>query len=129
MGFWIFMLIMNLFIPFLMIFFGELFCRKPPEKINNIYGYRTTMSRKSKETWDFAHQYFGKIWKICGWILLPITIIAMLFVLGKDDNIVGIYGGILELIQCIYLMIPIIPTEIALRKNFDQNGESIYKRK
>lgn len=122
MGFWIFMLIMNLLIPFTMIGFGEIFCKRPPKKINNFYGYRTTMSRKSKETWNFAHQYFGRIWRIGGWILLPITVVAMLFVLGKGDDTVGFYGGILEMIQCIYLIIPIIPTEFALRKHFDNNG-------
>ena len=54
MGFWIFMLIMNLLIPFTMIGFGRHFMRKAPQKINGIYGYRTTMSMKNRETWEFA---------------------------------------------------------------------------
>lgn len=122
MGFWIFMMIMNLLIPFAMIGFGAVFSKNAPKEINQIYGYRTSMSMKSRETWEFAHRYFGKIWFLLGWILLPITVIAMLFVWGKDTDIVGLYGGVVCVVQCIWMIVPIILTEFALRKKFDLNG-------
>lgn len=34
--------------------------RFPPKKINHLYGYRTTASMKSQESWDFAQQYSAK---------------------------------------------------------------------
>ena len=77
MGFWIFVLIMVLLIPSVMIGFGRYFMKKAPNEINAMFGYRTSMSMKNKETWDFAHQYCGKIWYICGLITLPITIIPV----------------------------------------------------
>ena len=55
MGFWIFMLIMDLLTPAIMIGFGRGFMKHPPKTINMVYGYRTSMSMKNKETWDFAH--------------------------------------------------------------------------
>ena len=66
MGFWIFMLIMDLLIPFTMIGFGKMFLKKAPDQINYVFGYRTSMSMKNQDTWVFAHHYCGKIWYICG---------------------------------------------------------------
>ena len=62
MGFWIFMLIMDLLIPFTMIGFGKMFLKKAPDQINYVFGYRTSMSMKNQDTWVFAHHYcFGGI--------------------------------------------------------------------
>ena len=60
MGFWIFMLIMDLLLPFTMIGFGRYFMKKAPKEINSVFGYRTSMSMKNKDTWEFAHKYCGK---------------------------------------------------------------------
>ena len=122
MGFWIFMLVMNLLIPCIMIGFGRMFRISSPKEINSFYGYRTTMSMKNKDTWEFAHNHFAKIWYRLGLILLPLTLVAMLLVLGKDIDTIGTYGGIICVLQLIPLIASIFPTERALRKNFDQNG-------
>lgn len=122
MGFWIFMMIMNLLIPFSMIGFGAYFRKKAPKEINYLYGYRTPMSMKNKDTWDFAHHYFGSLWFKMGWIVVFITIIAMLFLVGKDTQTVGYFGVVITLLQCIPLLGPIISTERALRRNFDEDG-------
>ena len=57
MEFWIFMLIMDLLLPFTMIGFGRYFMKKAPKEINSVFGYRTSMSMKNKDTWEFAHKY------------------------------------------------------------------------
>lgn len=122
MGFWIFMLVMNLLIPCIMIGFGCLFRKGAPKEINSFYGYRTTMSMKNKETWEFAHRHFAKTWLRVGVILLPITLLAMFVVFGKDTDTVGNFGTVICLLQLIPLIGSIFPTERALRKNFDANG-------
>lgn len=122
MGFWIFMLIVNLLIPCTMICFGRIFLKKVPKEINFFYGYRTTMSIKNKDTWEFAHHYFGKLWYKWGLILIPLSIIAMILVLGKDIDTIGTWGGALCLVQCIPLVGAILPTEQALKETFDRNG-------
>ena len=50
MGFWIFMLIMDLLIPVTMIGFGSYFMKNAPKEINAVFGYRTSMSMKNKDT-------------------------------------------------------------------------------
>ena len=123
MGFWIFMFIMVLLIPFTMIFFGWLLFRKTPKKINFVYGYRTKRSMMNEETWRFANQYFGKVWCFCGLILAPLSVIAIAIVFGKGPGTVGTVGGMITMLQMIPLGGAIIPTEIALRKKFDENGK------
>ena len=46
----------------------------------------------------------------------------MLLVIGKNEDCVGSIGGIICGVQLIPLIGSILPTEIALRKNFDKNG-------
>ena len=122
MEFWIFMLIMDLLLPFTMIGFGKYFMKKAPKEINSVFGYRTSMSMKNKDTWEFAHKYCGKVWYVCGMVMLPITVIFMLLVIGKSEDCVGSMGGIICGVQLIPLIGSILPTEIALKKNFDKNG-------
>lgn len=123
MGFWIFMLAAVCLIPIIMIGFGRLFMNKAPEDINFVFGYRTTRSMKNKETWSFAHKYIGRLWFYGGIIILPLSIIPMFFVLGKATDVIGAAGGIIVMLQIIPLLGTIIPTENALKKNFDEFGK------
>lgn len=122
MGFWFFMLAMVLLIPLSMLFLGRYFIRHSPTKINYVFGYRTRMSMKNQDTWQFAHHHFGKTWYVCGLVLTPLSVLGMLLVLGKDENAVGIAGTVLCTIQLLPLLLSIIPTERALRKTFDKDG-------
>lgn len=123
MGFWIFMMIMNLLTPFIMLAFGKYFSKSAPKEINNCFGYRTTMSMKNQDTWEFAHHYCGRIWIKCGWITLVLSILVMLLVIGKNEEMVGSVGAIVCIIQCVFLVGSIFPTEAALKKKFDKNGK------
>lgn len=122
MEFWIFMLVMDMLIPFTMIGFGRYFIKTAPKEINTVFGYRTTMSMKNKDTWLFAHKYCGKIWYITGLVLLPISLVVMFYVIGKTEDMIGTVGGIVSLVQMIPLVGSIILTERALKMNFDKNG-------
>ena len=118
MGFWIFMLIMDLLLPFTMIGFGRYFMKKAPKEINSVFGYRTSMSMKNKDTWKFAHKYCGKVWYVCGMVMLPITVIFMLLVIGKNEDCVGSIGGIICGVQLIPLIGSILPMENNSKSKF-----------
>ena len=122
MGYWLYMLGVCLVIPLTMMIFGRHFMHNPPKDINGSYGYRTSMSMKSRETWDFAHRYFGRLWFILGLILLPLSAAAMLFLLGESVKAIGNSSLIIMAFQLLFLIVPIFPTERALKKNFDQFG-------
>ena len=123
MGFWIFLFIMNLLIPATMIGFGKSFQSHPPKEINSVYGYRTTMSMKNRDTWEFAHRCCGKMWWKIGWGLLAFTVVFMLIIIGKDDDTVSVYAGAITAVQMFFLLLPVYFTEKALKKEFDKDGK------
>ena len=124
MNFCIFMLVMKLLIPLVMIIYGRVFEKKPPKIARSkfAFGYRTVMSMKNEETWEYAHRFFGKLWFRFGIVLGLISIIPLFFVIGKDKDTIGFAGMIICYVQMAVMLIPVIPTEISLRKRFDKNG-------
>ena len=122
MGFWIFMLAMGLLFPAIMLLFGAIFMKTAPKRINYLFGYRTDMSMKNRDTWDFAHKHIGKLWFRWGFLLIPTTVIPMLFVIDETENTVGTVGLIVGFINTIVLIVPIFFTEKALNKAFDKDG-------
>jgi len=123
MGFWIFMVVTDMLIPAVMIGFGYKFLRKPPKNINPVFGYRTPMSMKNMDTWKFAHKYIGRLWYLIGCAMVPLTFLALFTVIGKDTDTVGTVGAVVCLVQMIPLLGCIVPTEKALKKNFDSEGK------
>ena len=125
MFFWAFMLLCDLSIPLLMMLFGKSFLHGAVTDINSIYGYRTPMSKKNIDTWTFAHRVSGDIWYRWGRTMLPLTAAAMLPVLGKDKDTVGIWGAVLCMILCLAMCMVIPLTEKQLRTHFDKDGISL----
>lgn len=123
MGFWIFMLIIDMLLPLTMLGFGKIFLENSPGEINAVFGYRTSMSMKNRDTWEFAHKYCGKLWYRLGLILLPVSAVAIFLVRGKNEGTVGMVGGVICGVQLIFLIGSIYPTERALRRNFDRDGK------
>ena len=123
MWFWWFMFISDLLIPLVMIVGGRLMWKSSPKKINAIYGYRTSRSMKNLDTWQFAHRYIGRLWWIIGWISIVPSVIVMLPFIGQSDDAISLVGGIMMMVQMTVLIITVIPTEMALKRTFDENGE------
>lgn len=122
MNYWVSILLLTLLIPLIMVICGKVFQKLPPKKINAVYGYRTAMSMKNRETWKFAHNYCGKIWLKTGIILLPISIAAMLCVIGKNEDAISVAGLIVTMADMTALVVSIFSVEAALKKTFDSDG-------
>ena len=120
-AFWIFVLAMDLLVPGVMIGFGKEFQKNPPTEINPGYGYRTAMSSKNQDTWDFAQKRMGEVWHKWGKALLVPSFVPLLFVLGRDVGTVGAVGMVICGVQLIVMLSSIGVTEHALRKNFDKD--------
>jgi len=122
MEFWIYMLAMTLLTPIIMLVMGWVFIKSPPKNINSLYGYRTELSMKNQDTWDYAHKYCGRLWVRLGLVLLPLSLAAMLPFRGADTETVGIAGVIILIPQLLIMFISIPITQSALKKTFDQYG-------
>lgn len=123
MGFWIFSFIMCTFIPVIMIIIGKIFKNGAPNDINYLFGYRTTLSMKNKDTWEFAHKHCGRLWFKIGIILLPLCAVPMVFFISKDTDTVGNALTLITAVQVVVLILSVIPTQRALKKTFDDDGK------
>ena len=122
MATWYFMLILVLLMPLFMIGFGWMFMTNAPKDINTSFGYRTKRSMKNQDTWDFAHKHFGKTWFVCGIVLIPASLVLMFLVMGREADVIRTTGFIILGLQLFLMLGAILPTETALKNNFDKFG-------
>lgn len=122
MWFWWFILVCDLLVPFTMLIAGRMMWKHCPKHINGVVGYRTRRSMKNIETWKFAHDYCGQLWwKIGLWMIIPSVLVHVPFY-HSDEDAIGNVSLILVIIQCIVLVLSILPTEHALKKKFYDDG-------
>lgn len=124
-GLWIGMLFMSMLMGLISIIMGVVMYKKPPKKINGLYGYRTSTSMKTQHTWDFAQRYAGKIMAKYGLIctVLGGVLYSMITLLVSVKDLPTFVALGLVLVQAIGLMLTIFPVEKALKENFDEFGD------
>lgn len=122
MGMWLYMLGCNLLLPAVMLIAGKLFMKRPPKNINAVIGYRTAMSMKNEDTWQFAHAVAGRFWWKWGWVALVMAVVPMLPVLGQPEEVTTTVGLSVMFILMIPMLAVIPHTEKALRNTFHKNG-------
>lgn len=122
MLFWWVMLVCSLIIPLNMIVFGLIMWKRPPKSINKIFGYRTERSMKNTQTWNFAHNFCGKLWLFGGIITLIISIIVLSLFYYNSISVIGITAGAICSFQIVLLIVSVIPTELALKRKFTDEG-------
>lgn len=105
--------------PVMMIVLGLIMKNHPPKKINWLYGYRTRRSMRNIETWQFAHFYLGDIWVRVGLVLLLISLLGSVV----QSEILLPY---IIVSQIVCVLIPLVFTEVALKRKFD-NQEDDYE--
>lgn len=121
MAFRVFMAFAVLLIPGIMVFFGGLMMDHPPKTINGAYGYRTSMSMKNQDTWDYAQAACAKRWRRWGRVLALITLIVLIAALRRPAfaDVLGFYTAF----ETAFLLASVAATEIDLRRTFDEKGE------
>lgn len=112
-------------IPIIMLGFGYVMRKYPPKKINGIYGYRTSKSMKSDETWKFAHEFCGRIWVKVGLVMLLVSLLIFFITLRYKEDTLDLIILLVVLLQTAVLLISIIPVEKALGNLFDNKGHRV----
>ena len=124
-GFWLYLLICDLLIPAVMLVFGIRFGKNPPKKINSFFGYRTSRSMRNQQTWDCAHRYLGKLWKLLAPMLVVLAIVPMALTYGKTNDEISAVGLIVCFVQLALLLCSLPITEPYLKRTFDEHGRRI----
>ncbi|MCL2786472.1 MAG: SdpI family protein [Methanomassiliicoccaceae archaeon] len=70
--------------------FGLILYKRPPKKINALYGYRTKRSMSDQKLWDFSQRYSGKLMFTAGvisviagmavWLMFTVTLAVLVLV-------------------------------------------------
>ncbi|MBO4981193.1 MAG: SdpI family protein [Lachnospiraceae bacterium] len=122
MWFWWFMFVCNMLYSLTMILAGWYMWKHYPKEINSVAGYRSGRSQMNMDTWKFANENCGTRWWKIGWIMLVPTIIVQIPFYGKSDDAIGWIGLAICIIECTILVISTIPTEKALKNQFNEDG-------
>lgn len=126
LGMWLFMLVCNLLIPAVVIWYGRRFQANPPREPNAWFGYRTNRSMKNQDTWDFAQRKMGEVWGRWGFVMLPLAVLAQaLTLLAPDLGSMCLWSTLITAVEAALLLLSMIPVERALKKTFDKNGNRL----
>ena len=96
---------------------GLVFITFPPTKINSIYGYRTTNSRRNLDTWKVANKYSAELMMFEGLIIAAIGLITTFI----NDNRAIETALDIGLIFSSFIIL-VVATEKHLNKLFDKEG-------
>ncbi len=122
MWFWWYMLACDLLIPAVMIIAGFIMQKHSPKKINAFLGFRTRRSMMNMDTWKFAHAHCGKLWwKIGLCMTVPSVLVNIPFYNGKE-SVISVVGLAICTLQLVVLAVSVIPTQMALKRNFNDDG-------
>ena len=118
MWFWAFMTITVVCIPVIMLIIARVYEKRPPRYNNLLSGYRTRRSRKSPEAWAYAHERLCFYWKKIGWGMLVAAVLCMLWFFGRDEDTVGMAGGVVSTLEVIPMFVSIGLIERDLKREF-----------
>lgn len=105
--------------PIVLIVAGIINWRFPAEYGGNI-GYKTKRSRSSREAWDFAQVYWGRLIFAMSVPVLAVSVGAGVFQIVKelsDDTGLLVFCAVMA-IQLVPVFVSIGVTEAALKENF-----------
>lgn len=84
----------------------------PPKKINSFYGYKTPLSMKNQENWDFAQRFASKEMMKLGLVLAAFCGLAFVTDFSNSTNLIlGLFLAV------IVIFIFFLRVEKAIRKN------------
>lgn len=113
--------VLVLLCPMAMAAVGILWRFKTPAFQSKGLVYRTELTEKSPEVWEFAHIHCGKLWLRFGLILLVISVLLMKFLAGSYQKfILWLLCG-----QMLVMCITVFMIEILVKNLFDENGVRI----
>ena len=88
-----------------------------PKRINWLFGYRMPRATKNQDTWVYANRFFGKLSMVSGFTTLAFPVAIFIQFEHMYYAVPWVMGT-----QGLLFILTFIFTEIALRIEFDKNG-------
>ena len=108
-----------IFVPALVLLFGVLLKKRPPEP-NGLFGYRTKRAMRNQETWAFAQGCLARLWIPIGAVMLAASAVVTVVFWSRDVNVFGKAVEVTSYAQIALMLLTIPITEHALKKRFDE---------
>lgn len=116
-------LLVGLAPPLAMLAIGIVWKIKPPLREGSGLAYRTALSERTQETWNFAHTHISKLWIRLGIILSVFTVVLIRFwVKDSFTLLLWIMAG-----QMVFLCISAFFVDTLLKAAFDEDGHPIQR--
>ena len=116
-----FCFVLLLAVPVAMFVVGIRWRKHPPAFRSGGLVYRTEITEKSPEVWEFAHIHCGKLWSRFGGIFAVISAALMIWLPGSYEKFFLWILGAQMLVMCVTILI----IELFLKNLFDENGNRI----
>ena len=117
----VFACIVSLIFPICMVVCGIIWIQRPPTNRFGVSGFKTQRARASNESWLFAHRHLGHVLIPLGAILAAVSIMAITgFYKRPYIALIAVVG-----IQMGAFLLASFETELAIRRNFDDDGHPI----
>jgi len=114
---WFLVCIACLICPILMLVYGIRFSQYQPKR-DGICGVRIKAALENEETWNFAHQYCGKLWQTMGMFMASAVIICMMVLINFSNLVIAVSGVVILLIQLVLFVLTFAFVSKAIVKNF-----------
>ncbi|MCM1166984.1 MAG: SdpI family protein [Lachnospiraceae bacterium] len=114
----------DMFLPLTLLGLGLMVWLTKPD-YGNVFGYRTTWSLKSGETWERAQGVFGKMCTMTYAALSFLTLVSGLLPIiigGFDEYVTEILVTAVNLTNVLALFAVIGATEGIVKREFDKDG-------
>lgn len=111
----LFLYLIIIFDGLFFLFLAYYYLKRPPKKINEVYGYRTRKSKANQDIWDVANRRNAQDLIKYSWVVLATGILIWVFQIP--------FGLIIHLvIVLVGLAIAMYSTMSYLNVHFDTNG-------
>ena len=114
-------LVIGLLPPLVMLVIGIIWRRKPPARQSSGLAYRTALSERTQETWDFAHTHISRLWVRLG-VVLSICTAILVYVWVKENFtlLLWVMAGQMAFLCCSAFFV-----DMLLKAAFDENGHRL----
>lgn len=116
--------VVDMLLPLTMLGLGLMIWLTKPG-YGDAFGYRTTWSLKSKETWERAQGLFGRLCTITYAVISFISLICGIIPIvgGFDKYTAGIIACVLNFVQFVSVFVVIGVTDGIVKREFDKDGK------
>lgn len=113
--------LINFVLPIGLTFYGLMYRFRAYRKMSYFFGYRTSLTQLSKETWEYANKRVGNLWMKAGLIYTVITILYVFLFQNTSER----PSIILFALGFALIMYTFVTIEKEIKAKFDDKGEPL----